>query len=952
MRLLISNETARHANICKGTRNSAFPTAFQEAAMSEDAKDLKAKNEDIREEGSIDGDGQFATTLATTDIFSGSDPIYQEKARILNDAIQEIGMGSYQWQLFIVTGFGWMADNLWPIVTGLILPPVVNEFNFDGPLLKLGQNIGLLLGAAFWGVGSDIWGLGIFAVVAGASPNFVALTSLAAVWSIGVGGNLPVDSSIFLEFVPATHQYLLTVLSIWWAFGQLLGSLVAWPLIGNFSCPSTPCSRSSNQGWRYFLFAMGGLMLVLWALRFFVFKLYESPKYLMGRGRDEEAVAVVHKLAKHNGKLSSLTLDQLSSVGNVEGLANEKRTVDASAIAVIRRHVSKFGSSHVKALFATRKLAYSTSILIILWALIGLAFPLWVIFLDPDFSFQAERSIRYNSFVTFYFTSNVMYGVLYALSPEVFPTKDRGTGNAITASANRVFGIMSPIIAIYADLSSAVPIFIAGGIFCAAGLIALLLPFEPRGPAMEILWPNIESKILIRQEYVDTLAYLRNKSARSSKASGCVILGQPGIGKAFFLIYVLIDRLYNKEPVALQMSAHYYLLFDDRQVTAHLSDNSSPLWKRRNVWKHPIWMLSNASEHVRGPCDAFRYYTGYIVQASPPSHAHWKGWLKERTGLMYVMDVPSSSEIASIAHILNLDQAKCANIVSQWGPSARIMVSLAREPEQEVQYQRAARSGAWRLSRRPYLLGMMTSPSFDSETLSSLIVFVRPGRDGSGLTNRVHPSPWIPTQYLAELMAKALQTVSAADQTRFFTNLMANSYSLTAAEWLSEAWVHTRFSSGEDIPCTWKGLAPFEHLPAALKPAPATFCRLDEVSPNEPFYWRPSAPDFPGINGVLFDGQAVYAIQATVSREHSTVVTGLQEVKKKLPAALHNGPLRVIFAAVDQEKMIRLMNGEKLLGDVPIGGCVVSLGSQPLLFPGRKFDEAEVDEANMEVDNP
>jgi hypothetical protein len=28
------------------------------------------------------------------------------------------------------------------------------------------------------------------------------------------------------EFVPATHQWLLTVLSIWWAFGQLFGSLV------------------------------------------------------------------------------------------------------------------------------------------------------------------------------------------------------------------------------------------------------------------------------------------------------------------------------------------------------------------------------------------------------------------------------------------------------------------------------------------------------------------------------------------------------------------------------------------------------------------------------------------------------------------------------------------------------------------------------------------------------
>jgi hypothetical protein len=39
---------------------------------------------------------------------------------------------------------------------------------------------------------------GVFAVSAGASPNAVALCSLVAVLSIGVGGNLPVDSAVFL----------------------------------------------------------------------------------------------------------------------------------------------------------------------------------------------------------------------------------------------------------------------------------------------------------------------------------------------------------------------------------------------------------------------------------------------------------------------------------------------------------------------------------------------------------------------------------------------------------------------------------------------------------------------------------------------------------------------------------------------------------------------------------
>lgn len=76
-----------------------------------------------------------------------------------------------------------------------------------------------------------------------------------------------------------------------------------------------------------------------------------------------------------------------------------------------------------------------------------------------------------------------MYGVLYALSPELFPTKDRGTGNALVAAANRVFGIMAPIVALYANLQTSVPIYISGALFIVAGFIAVLLPYEPRGRA-------------------------------------------------------------------------------------------------------------------------------------------------------------------------------------------------------------------------------------------------------------------------------------------------------------------------------------------------------------------------------------------------------------------------------------------------------------------------------------
>ena len=39
----------------------------------------------------------------------------------------------------------------------------------------------------------------------------------------------------------------------------------------------------------------------------------------------------------------------------------------------------------------------------------------------------------------------------------------------------------APIIALYANLNTPVPIFIAGAVFITAGLIALLLPYESRG---------------------------------------------------------------------------------------------------------------------------------------------------------------------------------------------------------------------------------------------------------------------------------------------------------------------------------------------------------------------------------------------------------------------------------------------------------------------------------------
>lgn len=107
---------------------------------------------------------------------------------------------------------------------------------------------------------------------------------------------------------------------------------------------------------------MGGLMFVLWAIRFFIFKLHESPKYLMGRGRDDLAVDIVHKVAAFNGTTSTLSIEHLQAVEKID-----EKQMETNAAAAVRRKLSAFSGNHVKSLFATKKLAWSTSLLIILW---------------------------------------------------------------------------------------------------------------------------------------------------------------------------------------------------------------------------------------------------------------------------------------------------------------------------------------------------------------------------------------------------------------------------------------------------------------------------------------------------------------------------------------------------------------------------------------------------------
>ena len=80
-------------------------------------------------------------------------------------------------------------------------------------------------------------------------------------------------------------------------------------------------------------------------------------------------------------------------------------------------------------------------------------------------------------------TQNVMYGVLYAYTPEILPSVHRGTGSGIAACFNRICGLMAPIIGAYIGTSGPTILYVSASLFLVAGILMIFLPYESRGKA-------------------------------------------------------------------------------------------------------------------------------------------------------------------------------------------------------------------------------------------------------------------------------------------------------------------------------------------------------------------------------------------------------------------------------------------------------------------------------------
>lgn len=124
------------------------------------------------------------------------------------------------------------------------------------------------------------------------------------------------------------------------------------------------------------MFTCGALVLITSILRVTVVRLKESPKYLLSVGRDADLVEIYHDLARKYNRPCSLTEEALAACGPV--------TVGQGSGAQQSLHGTL--AFHVKGLFTTRKTSATTAMVWASWAITGLAYPLFYVFLPTYLS--------------------------------------------------------------------------------------------------------------------------------------------------------------------------------------------------------------------------------------------------------------------------------------------------------------------------------------------------------------------------------------------------------------------------------------------------------------------------------------------------------------------------------------------------------------------------------------
>ncbi|MCL1891127.1 MAG: MFS transporter [Coriobacteriia bacterium] len=452
-------------------------------------------------------------------------------------------------RVLLITGIGWMFDAMDQGMVSGILAAIGEDPNWaigltEKTFLISSGVVGMIIGAALSGIAADRWGrrtvivttLLIFSLgsaLCGMAPNYVSLLIFRFITGLGLGGELPVASTLVSEFSPVKSRGRnVVILESFWAWGWIVAALVAYLAIPVY-------------GWRVAFFIGAVPALFAAVLRFAV---PESPRYLEAQGRHTEANALVHQMEVQAGVATKETLAE----GAAKNAASNKQSNELLSES-IKQEREPFLAS-LKSLFSGEHLR-STLVLWVLWFGINLGyygFVLWTPSLLLAQGFTLTKSLEFVLIMCFaqlpgyflaaylieklgrkpvlagfflgtafaawffgqagsdgqilaagcllYFFALGAWGCVYSYTPELYPTKIRGLGVGWAASFGRVGTLVAPFLlpALYAFFGSengfSILFVLLTVVFAVVALVVVIFGRETMNVALDTSFASLKDK--------------------------------------------------------------------------------------------------------------------------------------------------------------------------------------------------------------------------------------------------------------------------------------------------------------------------------------------------------------------------------------------------------------------------------------------------------------------------
>ena len=408
-------------------------------------------------------------------VVSSKNTVQTERGLSRNARLDRLPFNAAHRKLLVASGIGWAFDAMDVGLVSFVVAAIAADphFNLNATekswVLSIGF-VGMAIGAALGGCFADRVGrktvftatLVIFGLAnAGMACSWTLTALLIArfIIGLGLGAELPVASTLVSEFSPTRHRGRMTVLlESFWAVGWIIAAA-----IGAFVIPNT-----GDWGWRWALLI--GALPLLYAV---VTRAHipESVRFLESKGREDEAEQAVRYFEQASGvaPVASPKAEPLPAIRTRELFGHQylARTV-AIWLTWFFVNFSYYGAftwmpSLLADQFGSLTSSFGYTLIISLAQLPGYFLAAWLVeiwgrrrtlsvFLAVSavaaFAFSHAGSVAaVIGFGMLLSASNLgAWGVLYAVTPEIYPTRLRGAASGAAAAVGRVAAIIAPLL--------------------------------------------------------------------------------------------------------------------------------------------------------------------------------------------------------------------------------------------------------------------------------------------------------------------------------------------------------------------------------------------------------------------------------------------------------------------------------------------------------------------------